>query len=58
MKAIKYADKVLLYIDETAVGMRDLIEKYIEMEYDVVTIQPCHTCQQSGWVEEEERHVK
>ncbi len=51
MKAIKYADKVLLYIDETASGMQKLIEKYIEGEYEIISVIPCPICQ-GGWVEQ------
>ena len=52
MKAIKKDGKTIIYINEQDHGMQELLEKYAEAGYNIVTMLPCPTCYQSMWTEQ------
>ena len=57
MKAINKKDgKTIIYINEQDHGMQELLEKYTEAGYNIVTMLPCPTCCQSGWTEQQEKN--
>ena len=52
MKAIKKDGETLIYINESDYGMQELLDRYADAGYDIITILPCPTCHQSGWIEQ------
>ena len=55
MKAIKKGSETLIYINESDHGMHELLDRYAEAGYDIITMVPCPTCYQSGWTEQNKK---
>ncbi len=56
MKAIKKAGKIIIYFNESNHGMQELIDRYIDTGYKIITILPYPTCHQSGWIDQWEKN--
>jgi hypothetical protein len=52
VKAIKKDGKTIIYINEQDYGMQELLDRYADAGYDIITMVPCPACYQSGWIEQ------